>query len=213
MGIFHSQDLTVPAEESEKKVECYSTTGGLVPYDFVYFVPFEADGYTYFDKYSVDMTFTIASKSSMVYYFGIYRQIDKISNITATKGIGELVVGSVYTSASKTLTFTLTNSPALASPIRLEQGSYWIAFCWKKNAGTVTAVANAGILTTGSVFSGWANQSHVLGRLGAAVNPFPTYMETGTGTSYQALAPTFQAGAGGSDSIWGGIFFSGDTYK
>ena len=212
VGIFHSQDLMITGEESDHRTECRSANIIIntdAP-DTVWFIPFESDGYTILDTYTVNMEFIPTNPFADVYSysFAVYRQHSKLSDVATTNGVGVLVANSTYASGALTGIVSLRDTASLDNPILLPQGSYFVAFTVYAVAplsGPLQVRSNDGI-NAGTVAS-WVNQSHMVGTL-ATPGTLPTNITT-SDAALSALAGTFISGI---ESLWVGVFYNGDAY-
>lgn len=214
-GIFHSQDLIVKGEGSGHRGECQSASLALWRSDAVTFnmwlIPFESDGYTIFDTYSIYHDWRATDGTDeYAYKLAVYRQYSKLSDIATTNGIGELVANTTLSSGSLTGNRSVRNTSAMASPVILPQGSYWIAFhpymITAKPKGVVSITISSGIdpITLGNT---WVNESHMIALItpSGTLPPLLTILAAGV----TSLAGTF---ASNVYSFWAGIFDARDAF-
>ena len=215
-GIFHSVDLRVLGEESGARVECRSA---LVPpfysilpnaLDQVYIVPFESDGHTVFDTYTTYIDIAPADPffDQYRYHLLVYRQTGKLSDTGTALGVGEYITGSHLTGPTWTGNHSMRNSTQLSAPLVLPQGSYFIMISFEflsKPAGPALFVVADGI-NASSAGNTWVTESHLYGVL-ATSGTFPTLLTTNDA----ALTTLTDSFANGVDSLWLGLFYSGDA--
>jgi len=215
-GIFHSVDLKIVGEESGARVECQSTSANIdfgvdmgVP-NRVYFIPFESDGYTIFDTYTVHLGMVPVDPEldQYRYIFAVYRQTGKLSDTATTLGVGELIANSTLTGPTWTGIHEMRNTTQLANPVQLPQGSYFIAVTFEAVnhlAGPLT-ITGGNMINANSGGMTWVIESHMQGEL-ATAGALPTNMTT-SDAALDALADTF----GSLDSFWAGLFYNGDAF-
>lgn len=207
--IAHSTDLWIKGEMSWQRAECQSSVtlfNSASNTSEIWFVPFESDGNTIFDRYICNISFVPNHPSSdqYAYKFAVYRQYAKLGDTATTNGVGELVANSTFSSGTLTGSTTVTTTTALASPVNLPQGSYWIAFhpyLVNVPSGALTVTSADGINCFSAGLT-WVNESHLYGVV-ASVGTLPSIMTTSGGTM-SSLGATFAS----VDSCWLGVFDS-----
>ena len=212
----HTIDLAVRGEQSGPRTECKST--GILDIgndatnpNRIYWIPIESDGVTVFDTYTVnmDITPTDPDRDEYRYVFAIYRQTGKLSDTTTTNGVGELVANTTLVGPTWTGNHGLRDSAALAAPVTLLQGSYFISLTFESVSGEalsgpLTVIGNDMInaFTSGNT---WVRHSHLQGTL-TVPGVLPDRMTTND-ANLAGMDNTFTW----YDSFWAGIFDSRDV--
>ena len=212
VGIFNSIDLKVLGEESGARVECkgvgvMSFGADMSAPDLMYLIPFESDGYTIFNTYTVHFDITPTDPGDEYrYVFAVYRQYGKLSDVATATGVGELVPNSTITGPTWSGVHSMKDTTQITASVTLPQGSYFIALSFEtigSPAGPLMILAS-NMIDCATLGNSWITESHMVGQL-AAMGTLPTLLTTAD-AALLSLTDTFLS----ADSCWAGIFYYGD---